>query len=86
MYLCMLTLLLYGSTTMTITQSLVGCLTQGIDTQGRYRSSALMVGGGSYFERCMHAAQMSFFVLEYAATVRLGRYIVGMLQSKPVPP
>lgn len=33
----MLTLLLYGSTTMTITQSLVGCLTQGIDTQGRYR-------------------------------------------------
>lgn len=41
-----------------------------LDTKVGTASSTLMVGGGSYFERCMHAAQMSFFVLEYAATVR----------------
>lgn len=42
-----------------------------LDTRYRYIGTASptpMVG--SYFERCMHAAQMSFFVLEYAATVR----------------
>lgn len=70
MYLCMLTYLTLVRINDNDYYTVVGWL---LDTRYRYigtASSILMVGGGSYFERCMHAAQMSFFVLKYAATVR----------------